>query len=255
MVRPLRAPWGKGMYGIGKLTTLGLIALVLGACSSFETLGGTVGGQANFAAGSDLSHRLSRADREALGAAFLTAMETGEDQPWRGRRAAGAVSPAGWSLANLLPHPDARIALFRSGLNLQQTMETELGLYALTGKANIRSGPGMNYEALEMLPAGTAIEAVGGVVDRDWYLIAVAGAVRGYVHKSLTIKAPGTELELAGGPHRRPLLCREFSQEVVVFSERNEWTGAACNDGTGWRLAAEPPAPVEEEIEDERLKF
>jgi hypothetical protein len=68
-------------------------------------------------------------------------------------------------------------------------------------------------------------------------LVAVDGVVQGYVFGDLMIKAPGSELELAGGPMRKPDLCREFAQRINLYSEREEWAGAACNDGTGWRLA------------------
>lgn len=243
------------MSRVVKLTMLGLGALFIAGCSSLPSMGRLGGGGGeDFAAGSALSHRLTGADREALSAAFARAMASGEAQSWRGRRAAGVVAPAGYSLANLFAHPGARIALARPDIDLNQVMETELGLYVLTRNANIRLGPGTNYPVAEMLPSGAGVEAVGGVVDKDWLLIVVDGAVRGYVHRSLVVKAPGTELDLAGGPRRRPVLCREFAQRVSVGGMGDEWTGAACNDGSGWRLAAEPPPP-EDDAEDDRLEL
>ncbi len=81
-------------------------------------------------------------------------------------------------------------------------------------------------------------------------LIAVDDVVRGYIYQNLLIKAPGTELELAGGPRRRPLLCREYVQRIDLGAERDEWQGAACNDGTGWRAA---PPEVDPETQPENL--
>ena len=93
------------------------------------------------------------------------------------------------------------------------------------------------------MPSGSGVDVVGRVTDRNWMLVAADGSVRGYVSGDLVIQAPGTELELAGGPVRTPVLCRTFTQRVNVYSERYEWQGAACNDGSGWRLAAEPAPP------------
>jgi len=67
--------------------------------------------------------------------------------------------------------------------------------------------------------------------------------VQGYIYKRLMIKAPGTELELAGGPRRQAALCREFSQTMSIYSETDSWDGVACRNDGGWRvLRPEPEA-------------
>lgn len=245
------------MLAVRKLTLLAFAAFTLSACSSLPSIGGLGGGGGpNFAAGSVLSARLAAADRAALAEAFARAMESGTSETWRGGRATGVIEPQGYSLANLKPHPALRIPLARPDIDLRHAMETELGLHALTRNSNVRLGPGTDYEAVDTLASGTGVDVVGRVTDKPWMLVATDGAVIGYIHENLMIKAPGAELELAGGPIRRPLLCREFEQRLNIFSERDQWTGAACSDGTGWRLAAEPPAPAEEEdADDERLEF
>jgi len=214
-----------------------LSALALAGCETFSAVGG--GGGDNFAAGSALEYRLSGGDREVLGNAFLRAMETGAAQNWRGRRASGLVEPGTYSLANLQENPRARIPAARADFDISHRVETELGLYVTTRNANVRIGPGTNYAVAEMLSPGAAAEVVGRVVDKSWMLVAVDGVVRGYVYENLLIKAPGTELELAGGPQRRPLLCREFIQRLDMEGAGDAWSGAACNDGAGWRVA--PP--------------
>ena len=48
---------------------------------------------------------------------------------------------------------------------------------------------------------------------------------------------------------RKPVLCRKFRQRINAGGEQFQWDGAACNDGGGWRLAAEP-APDENAPQD-----
>ncbi len=227
-----------------RILILSFVAFALAACSSLPSVGG--GGRESFAAGASSSYRLTGADRAVLESAFTRAMESDETQSWRGARAAGAVTPGQYSLANLMAHPDARIALVRPDIDLHQVLETEMGLYALTRNSNVRIGPGTDYNIADTLPSGTGVDVAGRVKDKPWMMVAVGGIIRGYVHQNLMIKAPGSELELAGGPFRRPLLCRDFSQTLTAGGARERWTGAACNDGAGWRLARPEPAPAEE---------
>ena len=219
-----------------------LAAAALSACANLPGTGAIGAGAPDYAIGSSSAAQLSGADRAALAEAFVAAMDTGQTRQWRGNRAVGVVMPRGYALANLSLDPDARIAASRGDIDLAHTVETDLGLYVLTRNSNIRTGPGTDNEVIEVLPSGAGVEVVGRVVDRNWMLIAADGVVRGYVFQDLLIKAPGTELELAGGPERRPVLCRNFTQRVNVYSVREEWRGAACRDATGWRLA-----PREEE--------
>ncbi len=229
-----------------------LAALMLGGCASLSSLGLT-GEEENFAAGSALSVKLASGDRKALGGAVVAAVESGQPQRWRGVRAAGVVTPGGYSIANLRPDPNARIALARDDIDVGYVMETELGLYVLTRNSNIRIGPGTQYAIAEMLPAGSGVEIVGRLTNGTWMLAAVDGKVRGYIHKSLAVKAPGTELLLAGGPRRRPVRCREFTQRISIFSEKDEWADAACHDGVAWRRARRPAAALAVAGDDERL--
>ncbi len=234
---------------VKKLTLVYLVGLSLSACSTMSSVGRFGGETENFASGSAVADRLSGGDREALSRAMTTALDTGKTQQWRGARAVGVVMPGGYSLANLKPDPNERIAMARADIDTAHVMETELGLYVLTRNSNIRTGPGTDNSIAEVLPSGTGLDVVGHVSGKEWMLVMVDGRVRGYVHENLAIKAPGTELELAGGPKRRPVKCREFTQRVNIYSERDEWTGAACHDGAGWRLAGEPaPAAAEDDL-------
>ena len=224
-----------------RLPALMMIAsFTLGACSSLSSMDPFAGGSVNFASGSPAGEYLSGSDRDALSAAFVAAMNGGKVESWRGRRAAGSIAPGGYALANLKPDPAVRVDAARGDLEITHVVETELGGYVLTRNSNVRSAPGTHGKALEVLPSGTRVDVVGRVRDRNWMLVAADGVVRGYVFGDLLIKAPGSELELAGGPMRKPLLCRSFNQRVDIRASRYEWSGAACNDGSGWRLAREP---------------
>lgn len=233
-----------GAYNLRLFALTMISAAGLGACSSLSSMDPFSGDSVNFASGSPVEERLSGADKDALSAAFLTAMNSGTAQSWRGRRANGVVTPQAYALANLKADPARRIGAARGDLELTHVVETELGQYVLTRNSNIRTAPGTNGKAVEVLPSGSGVDVVGRVRDRNWMLISVKDVVRGYVFGDLLIKAPGSELELAGGPMRKPVLCRNFTQRVNIYSERAEWTGAACNDGTGWRMARDP-APDE----------
>ncbi len=237
------------MAGAIRLTILALGAAALSACASLPFVGDEFqsSGAENFAGGSQLAVLLAADDARALDAAFVDAMDTGVAKSWRGRRAAGAVTPTGWSISNLRPDPDARVPASRNNIDLAPVLETELGLYVLTRNANVRLGPGVSHGVAETLPSGAGVDIVGRTVRDKWMLIAHEGVVRGYVSETLMIKAPGTELELAGGPRRRGALCREFVQRLTIGAERDQWRGAACKGENGeWRLAREPKPAADE---------
>ena len=236
----------------GRIGGIIMSAAALGACSSLPSMGGLgpSSGGGDYAVGSPVSESLSSSDREALGEAFVSAMNDSAPAQWRGKKAAGVVMPGDYALANLRANPNARIPAARADLDLAHVMETDLGPHVLTRNSNIRIGPGTENTIAEVAPSGSGVDVVGRIGSKSWMLIAIDGAVRGYVFEDLLIKAPGTELELAGGPLRRPILCREFTQRVSALSERHEWRGAACNDGAGWRLVPpEPENPIEQPLE------
>ncbi|MBT8472628.1 MAG: SH3 domain-containing protein [Marinicaulis sp.] len=239
------------MSSLTKLTKLVIVLSFAAGCSTFSDLsrlGGNLGGEdQNYAAGSSLSGQLSGNDRDALADAFVVAMDEGFTQKWRGRRVGGTIEPGAYAISNLLAHPASLIDAVRADLDLSHKMETDLGLYVLTRNSNVRTGPGSENKIAEVLPSGTGVTVVGRVINKPWMLVSVNDSVRGYVFQDLLIKAPGTELELAGGPQRRPFLCRRFSQELVTMRDKEEWQGAACHDGAGWRLAPSEPQLVDDE--------
>lgn len=191
-----------------------------------------------FAAGSPLGGELSRGDRDALTKSFEQAVSAGapgERFDWKGPTAFGWVTAGARVLGDLKPAA-ATWPEYPAGLFLDETFETEQGLYALTRKANVRSGPSTDFPVINTLEAGVGVTAIGKAVGKPWLLAEYDGRVVGYIHESLAIKAPGTELDLAGGPRRRPQDCRRWEQRISVNGRSDRWEGVACAAGGRWRL-------------------
>lgn len=219
-------------------------ALLLTACAGGSGL--DFGGAENFAAASPLGAELPAADARALSPAFLQAIEkgaVGERFDWRGASAFGWVKARDACVGNLKSDPNDCPAAVE-GLDLGESYETEQGLYALTRNANVRLGPSTDFPVREQLPSGTGVTGVGKVVGKPWMLVETGGRIVGYVHESLMIKAPGTELDLAGGPRRKATACRGYEQRLSYQGRSDLWNGVACSEGGKWvvkpRAADEP---------------
>jgi hypothetical protein len=201
------------------------------------------GGGENFAALSPLGSELLAADARALKTSFLQAMEAGaagERFDWKGPGAFGWVKAREARLGNLKADPDDRPPM-PARLALDETYETEQGLYALTRNANARLGPSTEHPILKQLVSGTGVIVVGKVVGKPWMLVEEDGRIAGYVHEGLMIKAPGTELELAGGPRKSAVFCRGYEQRLSVSGRSDLIEGVACRENGRWVLKAPPP--------------
>ncbi|MEM6414993.1 MAG: SH3 domain-containing protein [Pseudomonadota bacterium] len=217
---------------------LGLTGLILvSACASTSGYSGASRG-ANYAAGSPLGVSLPRSEHRALEPLFLQAVSrgtAGERYDWRGKESFGWVKAGAAVLGNVKSSRNDRPP-YPAELTLADKLETELGLYAVTRNANVRSGPSTDYPIMETLTAGDGVIAVGRVVGKRWFLVEKDGIVRGYIFDSLLRKAPGSELELAGGPTRKPLRCRNFEQRLSYNGRSDRWAGVACLERGVWVL-------------------
>jgi surface antigen len=219
------------------------VLAVAGLCAACSTLPSGPGGDENFAAASPLGAELTIADARALRPAFVQAIEAGgigERFDWRGPFASGWVKAREPRVGNLKADTNDRPPI-PIGLDLGETYETEQGLHALTRNANVRLGPDTSFPSREQLVSGTGVEVIGKVVGKPWMLVEVDGRVAGYIHESLMVKAPGTELELAGGPRRRAVYCRAYEQKLSVNGGSEQWEGVACRENGRWAL--KPSAP------------
>lgn len=233
------------MRNYASITLCAIMFAVVSGCTSYSDYGSgssgfpVRGGGANFADGSFLGTQLSRGDKQALSEAFLGAMNTLDTDvrnPWQNDRNRGLVIAGSFYIANLLPNPDDKIPA-RGDLDLSYSLETEQGAYVLAKNSNVRRGPSTDYEILKTIPSGTAVDGIGRVEGEPWMLMATKARVHGYVYESLMVKAPGTDaFELAGGPVRTPVLCRDFTQTIDVQGQRDQWDGTVCDYGRGWVL-------------------
>ncbi|MBI1365752.1 MAG: SH3 domain-containing protein [Alphaproteobacteria bacterium] len=217
----------------------------LGACATHESAGFGAAAPLGYASGSALGAGLGPREEAALARAFAAAMETGVSgapTAWSSGDYQGSVTPGGRLVAGLKPDDGAMLPV-SAPIDLSFPLETELGLYAVTSTANVRAGPSLKARVLGQLGAGTAVDVVGKTPREPWMLVAVDGKLRGYVHQSLMIRAPGADLTLAGGPTRTPVLCRPFEERLAYRGESDRWTGVSCKRDGRWRV--EPaPAPA-----------
>lgn len=220
-----------------RIVALAAWAALLAACASGP--GGVARVDlAGAAAGSTLAQDLSRGDEGALEAALAAALSedaVGAERAWRGETARGAVVAGEYVLGGVDFGGRPRPAI-PAGLYLDDPIETDLGLHALTRNSNVRLGPGTSFQSLEQMDAGDPVEVVGRVSGKPWMLVEAEGRIRGYIHENLMIKQPGAELELAGGPTKRAVRCREFEQRLSVSGRSDEWTGVACEREGRWRV-------------------
>lgn len=215
-------------------------AMTLAACAS---TGGGGGGSQNYAALSPLGAELASSDMRALAPAFQQAMEagaSGERFDWKGAGAFGWVKAREARIGNLKADDNDR-PVMPAGLVIDEMYETEQGLYALTRNANARLGPSTDHPILKQLVSGTGVIVIGKVVGKPWMLAETEGRVAGYIHDSLMIKAPGTELELAGGPRKPATFCRGYEQRLSLGGRSDLWEGVACRENGRWVLKAPPP--------------
>lgn len=220
---------------IGVSAASAFLLALLSGCATTSGLGG--GGFLNFALGSTLGATLARGDARALSDVMIPALETGKTgaaAPWQGPGASGAVTPGAYYFGNLRADPRDLVPLAYAVS--AASVEIEQGDQVTTKNANVRAAPNAEAAILERLDAGTQVDAVGKVVGQPYYLVAIKGAVRGYVHESLLTPAPGAELALAGGPTRLARPCRAFTQSLTLGGRSDRWSGVACNRGEGWRL-------------------
>lgn len=223
------------------LGALGALVLLAAGCAAGDGPG-FIGGATNYAAGAALGGELGGRESEALAGVFRQSMERGaegERAVWSSGEWSGSVTPGRYLAGNLKPDPATRLPV-DPAVDLSESYETELGLFAVTGTANLRAGPSTEARVLDQLQGGEAVDVVGRVVGKPWMLVARGDAVGGYVHESLLVRAPGAELTLAGGPTRRAWRCRDFNQTLSNYGRTERWSGVACDRGEGWRLETAP---------------
>lgn len=126
-----------------------------------------------------------------------------------------------------------------TGLDTAYVLEPAQGEYTVTGSAvNVRLAPSLKGARVAKLSHGTVVDALGRESKSNWLLVARRGVVLGYVYAPLMESRGGDDLMLAGAAPRRPVLCRDFEQTVIMPNGvRDKWENSACRAGDGqWRV-------------------
>jgi len=125
------------------------------------------------------------------------------------------------------------------GLDTSFVLEPAQGEYTVNGGGvNVRLGPSLQGRKADKLGRGMVVDALGRESKNNWLLVARRGVVLGYVYAPLLESRGGDDLMLAGGSSRRPVMCRDFEQNVTMPNGvKDAWENSACRarDG-GWRV-------------------
>lgn len=115
--------------------------------------------------------------------------------------------------------------------------------YVATANANVRGGPGTDYQTVGGLVAGETVNVVGKVRGKDWYMISQGGVVTGYVAANLLVRPATPRLPSdtkPAGPAMAEtvsadLTCRTTEHKVKLGSgETKSETLQACQSPNGW---------------------
>lgn len=237
------AKYGYGIVHSAKILSAALIGVMSVGCATYEGAGNTpfentTNGGFDLSAGTSLGAQMNREDKTVMRNAFVQAMSGPQNSsvPWSSRRMSGSVEAGQFHLANLIGNPDT-VLRAPAGIDVRSRVETEKGAHVLKKNSNIRLGPSTDFAIVTTLPAGTGVEGLGSVEGAPWMLVGVDGAVIGYVFEELIVKAPGSGLlDLAGGPVRKPILCRAYEMSAQLSGQNldDRWGGMACDYGNGF---------------------
>jgi formylglycine-generating enzyme required for sulfatase activity len=130
------------------------------------------------------------------------------------------LSNKGFRVARIIEVRDARLKIpFFDIVQMDQQM-------VATADASVRSGPDTSYESLIILISGEAVSVTGRTKDDEWYRIAIAGELPGFVHKNLLQENRGT-------PKRAKILRDCLACPVMVEIPAGEFMMGSPDDEEG----------------------
>jgi surface antigen len=195
------------------------------------------------AAGSRIKNVFVTSDTERLSRALWQALvspdperSVGWANPATG--AAGAINVRQAYLTNVENVRGGRL-WSPTGLDTSRVLEPAQGEYTVTGASvNVRLAPSLKGLKAAQLGRGMVVDALGREPEKNWLLVARRGVVLGYIFAPLLESRGGDDLMLAGGASRRPVLCRDFEQTVLMPNGvKDEWENSACRASDGeWRV-------------------
>ncbi len=264
------------MTGIASKLSFGLLAaaLSLAGCKTIgeqlgSSLGYTVGSQVGGYAGGfatttgtvlggvlggELADLLDEESQRRAATASGEAITSGKDQTWSNPDAgtSGQVTV----VAQKQETANVQVEVAKDQVQELPPVDLIGRTYIATGTANVRGGPGTEYKSSGSLAAGEAVNVVGKVRGKNWYMISQGDVVIGFVSTTLLAVAPETKAapKLASNTKLKgPVVtetikvertCRTAEHTVTLGNgEQRAEEIEACETPTGWTGATRPVAP------------
>jgi uncharacterized protein YgiM (DUF1202 family) len=199
--------------------------------------------------GGEIAELLDAASREKATQATGEAITTGESQSWSNPSAgtSGEVQVTGekQETANI------KVAVLKDDVQELPPIDLIGRTYVATGEANVRGGPGTDYKAVGSLKPGEAVNVVGQVRGKSWYMVSQGDVVIGYVSTTL-LALPATptlptEIKPQGAASMQTVpaerTCRTATHRVhLANGEVKAEDIEACESPNGWQSSTRPAA-------------
>lgn len=254
-------------------TSLVIASLALAGCKTIgeqlgTSLGGALGSQVGGYAGGfatqtgmivggvlggEIADQLDAESQRRAAQASGEAITSGKDQSWSNPDAgtSGQVTV----VAEKQETTGVQVAVAKDKVEQLPPIDLVGRTYVATGPANVRGGPGTDYKAVGALAAGEAVNVVGKVRGKNWYMVSQDDVVIGYVSSTLLALPPETapmpKLAAAtnlDGPVTTETVqadrtCRTATHQVTLGNgEVKAEEIDACQTPTGWTGATRPVA-------------
>jgi hypothetical protein len=130
--------------------------------------------------------RMTDDDIRHAAAARDAALRSGEPQEWRNDDS-GASGRVETEPAPALAARPTTVKVERDTVRAFPMMDAVGEVYVVqAGRgARVRSGPGMSYGIVEVLPVGTELTAIARIRDENWFLVGRGSVGKGYVSGNL----------------------------------------------------------------------
>jgi len=204
-------------------------------------LGSVLGGEIADLLDPESQRRATEATGEAI--------TTGQSQSWSNPSAgtSGEVVVTGETQKNTT----VQVEVLKDSVQELPPVDLIGATYVATAAANVRGGPGTDYKVVDGLTTGEAVNVVGKVRGKDWYMISKGDVIVGFVSTSLLVE-PVTpllppELKPQGAVVMETVpaeqTCRTAEHQVrLPNGEIRTEEIDACETPTGWQSSTRPSA-------------
>lgn len=204
-----------------------------------------VGGAAGGLIGNQLGQYLDERDRQRMAEVTEQTIATGQTRTWsnpqKNTRGEARV------IDTQTKSEPVNVRVLKKKISQVPPLDIMGQTYRATKKANLRGGPGTDYETVGTLAPKEVVNVVGKVRDSDWYLISQNGVGSGFISTALLEAAPNESPVASGQPIAESdvaeeqvasnRICRKIQQTVSLpdGSSHTE-TIDACQSPTGWEV-------------------